>query len=499
MRRVGFVMVAVLAAFGCKTDHECRDGTVLVTVSFVDPPALVDGLSLRYRLDEGPLVDLKPMIRPAGTAEGQFALEVKNYASRKQLLLQYAPRRGELIVGTWQERRFELQAGCSAVELTVAVADDGGASVDGAEPDVQATSVLDAGRLDAGRAETGVEPIDLARSTTDSDSDSQFNVADVPLQNDADQVPTDVRRVDAQPDLPLGPLADGPSDPVAVVDIVGDRAATPSLDGEQETRPEVTPDVPADAAADAGPDLSGVGCHIGVDYYEFGTANLTNLCQTCQPAVSPTSWSQAVDGTGCGAGQVCQRGLCRPGCWIDGTFQQSAATKPGNNCQFCNPNLSVSAWTLEDDGKSCGNSEGCKAGLCGSGCWINGVFYASGATQPGNPCQSCQPGTSVSVWTVLPERTPCNGVQLCSAGSCGDCIAGDTKCKDSNVQQQCLATRAWADVTCNYGCNATSRTCNLTRDTPMRFGRPAAAVRQHGWHMDRSLCVRGWYPMRRGR
>ena len=50
-------------------------------------------------------------------------------------------------------------------------------------------------------------------------------------------------------------------------------------------------------------------------------------------------------------------------------------------------------------------------------CTIDGQFYPSGAGNPNQPCQACEPATSTSGWTDLENGSECrNGV--CCAGMC---------------------------------------------------------------------------------
>ena len=100
MRHFGLVMLAALSAVGCVSEQECREGTVLVRVDFLANAEAIDGVKVRYRLDEGALSELPALPRPNDTAVGSFALDVRGYANHKQLLLQYAPLKGSRIVGT---------------------------------------------------------------------------------------------------------------------------------------------------------------------------------------------------------------------------------------------------------------------------------------------------------------------------------------------------------------------------------------------------------------
>jgi hypothetical protein len=71
---------------------------------------------------------------------------------------------------------------------------------------------------------------------------------------------------------------------------------------------------------------------------------------------------------------------------------------------------------------------GCSGGSDGddcSGCLIGSICYPDQVTNPDNPCQVCDPAASTSYWdnndgAGCDDGVFCNGVDLCSAGSCSD-------------------------------------------------------------------------------
>jgi hypothetical protein len=162
------------------------------------------------------------------------------------------------------------------------------------------------------------------------------------------------------------------------------------------------------------------GCGIGTAYYGSAATNPANACQSCQPAASTSGWTNAIDGTNCGAGHVCSGGICLPGCWISASYYGSSATSPVNACQSCEPATSTSGWTDVVDGAGCGAGAVCNRGICLPGCWINASYYGSPATNPTNLCQSCQPSVSTSGWTSVTNGTSCGTLKACNAGACCD-------------------------------------------------------------------------------
>ncbi|WP_095987824.1 hypothetical protein [Cystobacter fuscus] len=86
-------------------------------------------------------------------------------------------------------------------------------------------------------------------------------------------------------------------------------------------------------------------CQIDGKQVTDGTVNASNSCEQCSPTTSATAWTQRADGTSCNEGQVCSAGMCTPKCFIDGVFHASGAPNPGNACEACVPETSTTQWT----------------------------------------------------------------------------------------------------------------------------------------------------------
>ena len=448
------IMAVLVAGLACVKDRPCRDNTVLVNVEFADSHDRVDGVVLKHRLDDGPAVGLNPIERPPGVDQDGLQLTVQDYSSHKKLTLEYAPSKAGNVVGPWQEEVVELKPGCTTVDLIVAIGgrDAGLANA----PTVDALLAIDA-PADGMVAEVGVDgalPRDVAPEVLVAMPEAGVVDAlvqpEVPLAREGDaslesaalvDLAVGVIAVDAPlaQDLPLGTASD----------------ATPDGSREVSTGPDVASDRPKD--------VSQVGCLIDSTPYASGDANPADACQTCQPALSVSTWTNVSNGTACGSEQVCSVGICRLGCWLDGAYYPAAATKPGNDCQYCNPTLSVSTWTNEEDGMSCGSGHVCNAGLCGTGCWVNGTLYTSGAVNPANACQTCQPGISDTAWSDTAKGASCGAGQVCSFAGCqsGCWIDGSLyssgAAKPGNPCQTCqpaVSVTAWADSASTTACPA---------------------------------------------
>ncbi len=164
---------------------------------------------------------------------------------------------------------------------------------------------------------------------------------------------------------------------------------------------------------------TGSGCVVGGISYPAGGANPANACQLCDPSQSTTAWSNSVPGTACGTGAVCTSGTCAAGCFIQGTFYPENAANPTNGCQLCVPGATTSQWT------SCPGGGICQNGSCSVGCTIAGTTVSAGAKNPQDACQSCDPSQSTTSWTSAQDGTSCGAGEICSAGSCASgCFVG---------------------------------------------------------------------------
>jgi len=167
------------------------------------------------------------------------------------------------------------------------------------------------------------------------------------------------------------------------------------------------------------------GCFIGGSSYASGTANPGNPCQSCQPGTTTTAWSNVTNGMSCGSGEVCNAGVCAVGCYVGGTVYPTGMTNPNEPCQTCQPTMNTQAWSNIMDGTACGNGQVCSSGKCGTQCDIGGMIYPTGTANPSNACQDCEPGTSTTMWTTLSAGTSCGTGEVCNGSTCAaGCFIG---------------------------------------------------------------------------
>ncbi|AKF10460.1 hypothetical protein DB32_007609 [Sandaracinus amylolyticus] len=201
---------------------------------------------------------------------------------------------------------------------------------------------------------------------------------------------------------------------------------------------------PADAAPhDAGPADSGArcdaadcapACRISGATFEPGALHPDNPCERCDPSPSASGWTRLADGEECGGGQVCAAGVCGTGCLIDGASYPPAATSPDDPCLECDPTIDPRAWSPRADGAACGAGLICDALACVAGCFIDGALRAPGSIDPATPCRRCAPEASTTAWTPLDDGTGCGDGAVCSAAACapGCFVDGAVRAPDSS-------------------------------------------------------------------
>jgi hypothetical protein len=140
------------------------------------------------------------------------------------------------------------------------------------------------------------------------------------------------------------------------------------------------------------------------------------------------AWTNAATGTPCGGGEVCSGGICGTQCDIVGIgIVASGGINPGDPCESCQPGASTTQWTSAPGANpGCPAAEVCDAttASCAAGCWIAGSFEAPGATTSAG-CKVCTPSTSTTAWTDVNGAGSCPTAQVCNNGACASgCIIG---------------------------------------------------------------------------
>ncbi len=202
------------------------------------------------------------------------------------------------------------------------------------------------------------------------------------------------------------------------------------------------------------------GCGIAGQFYAANTAN--GACQSCRPDLNAVAWSPSneAQASTCSAGSFCHAGACAAGCSIGGAFFADKSTASAG-CQVCN--AGATSWAAASELGSCGTGSFCHNGACLSGCVISGQFQAAGDANPLNPCQTCQPGLSTSLWTsALEAQQPagCTGTSFCHAGACAEgCVVSGTFYSSGAASGPC---RACLPATSTQSFSATSEALQST-------------------------------------
>ncbi|HEY7031957.1 MAG TPA: hypothetical protein VH482_11540, partial [Thermomicrobiales bacterium] len=146
------------------------------------------------------------------------------------------------------------------------------------------------------------------------------------------------------------------------------------------------------------------------------------------------------NGVCCPAGQCCANGTCSvdacaPHCVIDGVWIADGTINPQNECEICDRDRDESNWSTAASGTACGEpGQCCNLGLCQTcGCRIGGQDVASGAINPDNACEVCDPVQDPSAWSPLSDES-CGDHLTCCAGAC--CEIGEC-CNTSGACEPC--------------------------------------------------------------
>jgi hypothetical protein len=152
-----------------------------------------------------------------------------------------------------------------------------------------------------------------------------------------------------------------------------------------------------------------------------GTA--CHSCLASKTGGATGTCAAVTDTTACGSGQYCSAGTCTTGCAIGGTVYATGAVNPVNSCQSCQPSTPT-LWSSLGNGTSCGTGKVCSGGNCQTGCWIGGGFILSGGAGP-TTCQICTPTKSTSGWSNNDGASvacgTCSGTAACVSGAPGTC------------------------------------------------------------------------------
>ncbi len=126
-------------------------------------------------------------------------------------------------------------------------------------------------------------------------------------------------------------------------------------------------------------------CLIDGVCYEGGQTKPDDLCQTCQPGVSTTSFTLA-DQIACDDFDVCTKtDTCKTGVCVGETY-------------VCDDGLACTRDTCDGQG-------GCTAPLSPNNCLIDNVCYADGSKRSPTSCEVCDSTTSTNAWSGATSAT----------------------------------------------------------------------------------------------
>lgn len=211
------------------------------------------------------------------------------------------------------------------------------------------------------------------------------------------------------------------------------------------------------------------GCVIAGQCQLAGVEDPQSSCRVCNPLVSSSTWSPKPVGATCSDGLFCTVG---DRCDAAGACQ---STGP----RSCDDGLACTVDQCDETADSC-------TGSFVGGCVIDASCIASGATNPSNPCQVCDPMRSLLAWSTKAAGATCEDGLYCTTGdTCsaqGQCQGGASRACDDGLActtDVCNETIRQCVSTASMGCSIagacvaagvndpgnTCRACDPTRST----------------------------------
>ena len=188
--------------------------------------------------------------------------------------------------------------------------------------------------------------------------------------------------------------------------------------------------------------------------------------------IDPTDAGDATD-TGDDTGDATDTGDdAGPSCLVDGQSRPFGATDPGDPCQVCDPFRAPDRYVDAVDGLNCPGGA-CVAGACVEGCLIDDVVVAGGEVHDDLACFTCDPLRNPFAWSLADDGTPCaSGV--CRTGDCvvacviDGAVVADGAAHPDDVCRRCEVASddtAWSPVPDGAACGSGS-VCVMGECTP---------------------------------
>jgi hypothetical protein len=309
---------------------------------------------------------------------------------------------------------FTALAGCTIPDRPPTLVDGGSAVEDGAP------SLGDAARdLSLGDAPRDASDVSASDRIDGSASDG--------VVRDGPNAPTD-----ALPDAPTVCIAGGsclPANPCH-------QGAWECREGGAPTCRDTSQSQTNGTACDKGVCLDGMcqACAAGTmcDVANKPCRVGTIACSTGAPVCTETD--NKPNGASCGAGQVCQAGVCKPCATGEACTPTNACHEGKLDCSGPNPTCSDTGMNIPAGGpcgqdKVCDSAGACVACVAGSTCAV-----------ASNPCRegttACNTGAPVCIESGnTPNGVGCGTNKVCSGGTCITCSAG-LSCVPSNSCHQ---------------------------------------------------------------
>jgi hypothetical protein len=153
-------------------------------------------------------------------------------------------------------------------------------------------------------------------------------------------------------------------------------------------------------------------------------------------------------------------------CVIDNTCYSSGAANPSNACQVCDPSGSAAAWTSVSDDTPCDDNLFCTTGdKCVAGECVGTPLDCAAGTSPACQVATCSEAMHECVVNNVPDGTSCDDFNVCNGHEtclAGTCMAGTPWMPDTSnpcVTQTCDPINGVSSSPTPGSCNADSNGC----------------------------------------
>ncbi len=172
------------------------------------------------------------------------------------------------------------------------------------------------------------------------------------------------------------------------------------------------------------PTLNAGFCGINGACVAAGAANGSNTCETCQPSVSTTAYTNVANGTSCNDGNACtQTDACQSGTCTGSNPVTCTASDQCHAAGTCNPTSGACSNPALADGSPCNDGNACtQVDSCTVGACTGASVVVCVAADQCHVAGVCNPTSGACSSPAAPDGTTCSDGNGCTQSD--ECAAG---------------------------------------------------------------------------